>query len=111
MGSQRGGPLLFGSLMTTKRVLVKRVAERAALTQAQAGEVVELALEAIMEAVLEDRRIELRRFGVFEVRWRQARKARDPRTGETMPVPARHVLTFRPCRALEEEVAALPQER
>ena len=84
----------------TKRELVARVAERAALTQAQTQDIVQLTLEAICEAIVSEERLELRNFGVFEVKDRAARKARDPRTGETMDVPARRVVTFRASASL-----------
>jgi nucleoid DNA-binding protein len=59
-------------------------------------------------------RIELRNFGVFEVRQRKPRKARNPRTGEQVKVPARRVVTFKPGRQMGERVArlkALPDGR
>ncbi|MBL4847567.1 MAG: HU family DNA-binding protein [Planctomycetes bacterium] len=89
----------------TKRDLVNRVAERAAMTQAQTQDVVQLTLDAICEAIVSEERLELRNFGVFEVRDRAPRKARDPRTGETMDVPARRVVTFRASPALLEQLA------
>lgn len=97
--------------MTTKREIVKTIAEKTALTQAQAAEVVQLTLEAIADTVLAERRIELRNFGVFELRERKPRKARDPRTGATLVVPARQVVVFKPSRHLDEQVARLPMPR
>lgn len=91
--------------MTTKREIVKSVAELSALTQAQTHEVVQLTLEVIADTVIEEGRLELRRFGVFEIKHRKARKARDPRDGSTIEVPARDVLVFRPCKELERRVA------
>lgn len=88
----------------TKRDIVCRVAERAAMTQAQTQDVVQLALEAIGEAIVSEGRLELRNFGVFEVKERAARKARDPRTGETMDVPARRVISFRASPTLLDEL-------
>ena len=93
--------------MTTKREIVKSVAEKTALTQAQTSEVIQLTLEAIANTVLTEGRIELRNFGVFEVKRRAQRKARDPRTGETMIVPERNVIVFRPGRALEDQLSEL----
>lgn len=90
--------------MRTKRDMAREIAEKTALTQAQASEVIQLALEAIVDAVAEDERLELRNFGVFEVKTRAPRKARDPRTGETMDVPARRVVAFRPGRAFEARI-------
>ncbi|RMG08607.1 MAG: HU family DNA-binding protein [Planctomycetota bacterium] len=94
--------------MTTKRDIAKSVAEKTALTQAQAGEVIQLTLEAFADVVLNEGRLELRNFGVFEVKRRAPRKARDPRTGETLDLPARNTIVFRPGRALERRLARLP---
>jgi integration host factor subunit beta len=91
----------------TKREMVKSIAEKTALTQVQTAEVVDLALESIADALLEDGRIELRNFGIFSIKHRKARKARDPRTGETMHVPARYTAVFRPGHALEQRLAGL----
>jgi nucleoid DNA-binding protein len=93
--------------VTTKRELVKSIAERTALTQAQASDVVRALLEAVVEQVLDEGRIELRNFGVFELRVRAARKARNPRTGEVLVVPERQAVVFRPGRAFEERLAGL----
>ena len=96
------------SLMTTKRQLVKSIAEKTALTQSQAAEVVQATLDGIADTLIMEGRIELRNFGVFEVKRRQARKARDPRTGETMDVPPRNVVVFRAGRILSARLATLP---
>ena len=93
--------------MTTKREIVKTIAERTALTQAQASEVIQLLLDSIVETVIDERRVELRNFGVFELRSRRARKARNPRTGEVLIVPERQAVVFRPGRAFEEQLTAL----
>lgn len=95
------------SAATTKREIVKRVAERTALTQAQARAAVQAALDEIVAAVIEARRLELRNFGVFEVKWRRARKARDPRDGSVMDLPPRHVVAFRPGKVLAKRLAEL----
>ncbi|MEZ6187729.1 MAG: HU family DNA-binding protein [Planctomycetota bacterium] len=91
--------------MTTKREIVKTVAELSALTQAQTHEVVQLALDVIADTLVAEGRLELRRFGVFEVKQRKARKARDPRDGSVLHLPPRKALTFRPCKELERRIA------
>jgi len=53
-------------------------------------------------------RIELRNFGVFEVKQRAARKARNPRTGDEVYVPPKKVVVFKPGRLMEERVAQAP---
>ncbi|MFN0197995.1 MAG: HU family DNA-binding protein, partial [Planctomycetaceae bacterium] len=59
---------------------------------------------------VEERRIELRNFGVFEVKKRAARKARNPRTGERVDVEAKFVVTFKPGKEMEEKVRQLELE-
>ena len=97
-------------MSVTKRELARRVAERAAMPQAQTLELVQLTLEAISEALLEERRLELRGFGIFEIKTRAARKARDPRTKTTMDVPPRNTVSFRASQSLKDALAELPLE-
>jgi nucleoid DNA-binding protein len=98
--------LLGAGSMTTKREIIRTIAERAALTQAQTTEVVQMLLESVIETVLEEGRCELRNFGVFEVKSRRPRKARNPRTGETMLLPERQAVVFKPGRTFEERLTA-----
>jgi hypothetical protein len=56
---------------------------------------------------VEEQRIELRNFGVFEVKKRAARKARNPRTGQRVDVPQKFVITFKPGKEMEEKVREL----
>jgi nucleoid DNA-binding protein len=97
--------------MTTKKDIVKRIAEHTALTQVQTKEVVQKSFDAIIEAIVEEGRIELRNFGVFEVKVRRPRKARNPRTGQPVEVPAKTVVVFKPGRIMEEKVALLYRQR
>ena len=60
-----------------------------------------------MKTLLETGRIELRNFGVFEVKQRKARKARNPRTGDKVNVPPKNVVTFKPGKEMEELVRNL----
>ncbi len=88
----------------TKKEIVKRIAEVSNLTQIQTKEIVQSTLDAIVDSIVEAGRIELRNFGVFEVRERAPRKARNPRTGETVYVPAKKVVVFKPGRIIEERL-------
>ena len=60
----------------TKKEIVKTISEEIGLTQLKTKEIVQKTFDAIVETLLEDGRIELRNFGVFEVKRRKARKAR-----------------------------------
>ena len=66
----------------TKKEIVKTISEEIGLTQLKTKEIVQKTFDAIVETLVEDHRIELRNFGVFEVKQRAARKARNPRTGD-----------------------------
>jgi nucleoid DNA-binding protein len=91
----------------TKKDMAKAIAEAMGLTQGQAKEVVQRVFDGITETLLNEGRIELRNFGVFEVKKRKPRKARNPRTGESVSVPAKLVVTFKPGREMEERVGQL----
>ena len=91
----------------TKREMAKAIAEEMGLTQNQAKEIVQKVFDGITATLLQDGLIELRNFGVFEVKKRQPRTARNPRTGEKVKVPAKLVVTFKPGREMEERVGQL----
>lgn len=108
--SQRGGSapiLLIGDLIVTKKEIVKTISEEIGLTQLKTKEIVQKTFDAIVDTLVEDKRIELRNFGVFEVKQRAARKARNPRTGEKVFVPEKFVVTFKPGKEMEERVREL----
>ncbi len=84
----------------TKNDMVKTIAENMGLTQEHAREAIQGVLDGITETLLNEGRIELRNFGVFEVKKRKPRRARNPRTGEAVEVPAKLVVTFRPGREM-----------
>jgi len=91
----------------TKKDLAKAIADEMGLTQGQAREVIQRVFTGITETLLHEGRLELRNFGVFEVKQRRPRRARNPRTGQAVAVPAKLVVTFRPGREMEERVGQL----
>jgi nucleoid DNA-binding protein len=93
----------------TKKEIVKAISEQIGLTQLKTKEIVQKTFDAIVETLVEERRIELRNFGVFEVKKRAARKARNPRTGERVDVAEKYVVTFKPGKEMEERVLLLEQ--
>jgi integration host factor subunit beta len=94
----------------TKKEIVKTISEEIGLTQLKTKEIVQKTFDAIVETLVEERRIELRNFGVFEVKQRAARKARNPRTGAKVFVPEKFVVTFKPGKEMEEKVRQLERE-
>lgn len=93
----------------TKKEIVKAISDELGLTQLKTKEIVQKTFDAIVETLVEDRRIELRNFGVFEVKKRAARKARNPRTGERVDVEEKFVVTFKPGKEMEERVRQLDE--
>ncbi len=93
----------------TKKEIVKAISDELGLTQQRTKEIVQKTFDAIVETLVEDRRIELRNFGVFEVKMRAARKARNPRTGGQVEVPAKFVVTFKPGKEMEAKVRELEE--
>jgi nucleoid DNA-binding protein len=91
----------------TKKEIVKQISDRIGLTQLKTKEIVQQTFDAIVETLISERRIELRNFGVFEVKERKPRKARNPRTGEKVDVPSKFVVTFKPGKEMEERVRQL----
>lgn len=93
----------------TKKEIVKTISEEIGLTQLKTKEIVQKTFDAIVETLVGEGRIELRNFGVFEVKKRAARKARNPRTGDKVFVPAKFVVTFKPGKEMEERVRQMEQ--
>jgi nucleoid DNA-binding protein len=93
----------------TKKEMAKEIADEMGVTQSQVQEIVQRVFDGITETLATDGRIEFRNFGVFEVRKRKPRKARNPRTGEKVDVPERMVVTFKAGREMTERVRQLTQ--
>jgi len=92
----------------TKHDIVLRVSEKIGLSQAQAVEAVETLLASIIESLGREERVELRNFGVFEVRRRKPRMGRNPADpSKQYPVPARAVAKFKPGKEMAAVVGRL----
>ena len=90
-----------------KTDIINNVAKTADITRVRAVVAVEAILDAMKESMRRGERIELRGFGVFQVKRRGPRKARNPRTGEKVFVPEKSVVTFKPGQAVQQRVEAL----
>ncbi len=88
----------------TKRELVIDVAEKLGYTQNEVSDVVQATLDTITEALVEGNRLEIRNFGVFEHKTRDARVGRNPRTGDAVPIRKKRVVVFKPGKFLKERV-------
>ncbi len=91
----------------TKKDIAKQIASKYGIDQVVAKKAVQDVLDSIVNTLLTTGRIELRNFGVFEVKRRAPRVARNPRTNEQVTVPAKTVVVFQPGKKLAEDVANL----
>jgi nucleoid DNA-binding protein len=92
----------------TKRDIVVRISEETGLIQTQVFEVVQKTLDHIAEALAKGDKVELRNFGVFDVKIRKARVGRNPNRPETdVPIPARAMVKFKAGKEMRAEVLKL----
>ena len=88
----------------TKKGIAKAIAEEAGLSVGQTLEIVQKTLDAIVAMLISEGRIELWGFGVFEVKKRASRNARNPRTGEKVFVSEKLVVTFNASDEMESRM-------
>ena len=88
----------------TKKDIVRTISDEVGLTQQQTKKIVQRTFDSIIETLVRGGRIEVRNFGVVEVKPRAARRARNPRTGDEVIVPEKHVVTFKPGKHMEAKV-------
>ena len=96
----------------TKRDLVIRISNETGLVQQQVLDVIQKTLDYISSSLSHGRKVELRNFGVFEVKVRKARVGRNPNAPETdVPIPQRAVVKFKPGKEMREQVLKLTPEQ
>jgi len=88
----------------TKADLIKRIYEKEVLSKPDATKVVETFLEIIKSRLSEGEDILISGFGKFMVKDKKARKGRNPHTGETIILPPRRVVTFKPSGVLRKKL-------
>ena len=79
-----------------KRDIVLKISQDTQIKQVIVKEVVQRTFDTIFESLKDGKRIELRNFGVFQVKKRKKRIGRNPKTGEVVPVPERRAVVFKP---------------
>ena len=95
----------------TKRDLVIRISNETSLVQQQVLDVIQKTLDYIAGALAKGEKVELRNFGVFEVKVRKARVGRNPNNpGTDVPIPQRAVVKFKPGKEMREDVLKLTPE-
>lgn len=95
----------------TKAQMAEKLYEELGLNKREAREIVELFFEEIRAALASGRQVKLSGFGNFDLRDKQERPGRNPKTGEKIPISARRVVTFRPGQKLKARVEAYAGNR
>jgi nucleoid DNA-binding protein len=88
----------------TKKEIVKLISDELKESQVLTKKIVQMTFDLIVKTLVTNGRIELRNFGVFEVKMRKPRRARNPKTNQEVQVAAKKVVTFQPGKIMEEEV-------
>jgi integration host factor subunit beta len=91
----------------TKQQLIYRISESSGQKKVVTKEVIQSFIDEIISELGKGNRLEFREFGVFELKERAPRKARNPQTGESVYVPAKRVVHFKPGRLMKEKVLGL----
>ena len=86
----------------TKRDLVVRISNETGMVQQDVLNVIQRTLDHLTESLAHGQAVELRNFGVFEVKLRKARVGRNPKTGATIKIPAKTVVKFRVAKAAKD---------
>jgi len=94
----------------TKKTIIKVLSNEMHLPQTVVKDLVERFFDVVVDCLVVKRRLELRNFGVFEVKKRAARTGRNPRTNETFDIAPRYAVTFRPGKLMEEKLRRLIEE-
>ncbi len=87
-----------------KTELIAITAEKAGMTKKDAERAVSAVFEAIAAELANGQKVQVAGFGIFEVKERQARTGRNPRTKETIEIPASKLPSFKPSKTLKDQI-------
>ena len=88
----------------TKKDIVLKITDMTGIKQVDVKKVVQSTFDVIIESLVRSEKVELRNFGVFKIKERRARFGRNPRTGESVPVPPRKVVVFKPGLEMKQQI-------
>jgi len=88
----------------TKKDIVLKISEDTDIKQIDVKKVVQMTLDIIVSALSRGETVELRNFGVFKVKSRRSRIGRNPKTGQTVPIPERKVVSFKVGMVMKKKV-------
>jgi nucleoid DNA-binding protein len=93
--------------MVHKKDIAEQIAKKHGIPDTKAVAIIQSALDTIIDTVIKNGRLELRNFGVFLIKERKARKARNPRTGEKLMAPKKKVIVFKAGHHIKKKLAKL----
>ncbi|MGH8583229.1 MAG: integration host factor subunit alpha [Gammaproteobacteria bacterium] len=105
-GAKQTGPDIRKDMALTKADMAVRLHEELGLNKREAKDLVELFFEELRAALESGQQVKLSGFGNFDLRDKNRRPGRNPKTGEVVPITARRVVTFRAGQKLRERVEA-----
>jgi len=88
----------------TKKDIVLKITDSTGIKQVDVKNIVQKTFDVIIDALVRNEKVELRNFGVFKIKERKARFGRNPRTGESVPVPPRKVVVFKPGLEMKQKI-------
>ena len=88
----------------TKKDIVLRITDMTGIKQVDVKKIVQKTFDVIIESLVRSEKVELRNFGVYKIKERKARFGRNPRTGESVPVPPRRVVVFKPGLEMKQRI-------
>ncbi len=88
----------------TKKDIVLKITDSTGIKQVDVKKIVQKTFDVITESLVRNEKVELRNFGIFKIKDRKARFGRNPRTGESVAVPPRRVVVFKPGLEMKEKI-------
>ena len=88
----------------TKKDIVLKITDLTGIKQVDVKRIVQKTFDVIIEALIRNEKVELRNFGVFKIKERKARLGRNPRTNQTVHVPPRKVVVFKPGLEMKQRI-------
>ncbi len=88
----------------TKKDIALKIAEDNNIKQTLVKKIIQKTLDSIVDSLSKSETVELRNFGVFKVKVRKGRLGRNPKTGVSVPIPQKKVVTFKPGLIMKKKV-------
>lgn len=88
----------------TKKDIVLKITDTTGIKQVDVKTIVQATFDVIVDSLMRSEKVELRNFGVFKIKERKARFGRNPRTGQSVPVPPRKVVVFKPGLEMKDKI-------